>query len=83
MALMDAGMTTFPGPRAGAIIGAAAVISALLIIALRPLLERYALAQPNARSSHKIPTPQGAALAVLIATILLSSAALLTWSPVA
>jgi UDP-N-acetylmuramyl pentapeptide phosphotransferase/UDP-N-acetylglucosamine-1-phosphate transferase len=46
----------------------AALLSALLIIVLRPLLQRYALARPNARSSHKIPTPQGGGIAVVAAT---------------
>src|SRR5260370_41899823 len=36
-----------------------AIVSAGLIVILRPLLARYAMARPNARSSHKIPTPQG------------------------
>ncbi|WP_439922632.1 glycosyl transferase [Nitrobacter sp. JJSN] len=34
-----------------------------------PLLQRYALARPNARSSHKLPTPQGAGIAVIAATL--------------
>lgn len=38
----------------------AAALSAGLILRLRPLLQRYALARPNARSSHTVPTPQGA-----------------------
>ncbi|UVF19686.1 glycosyl transferase [Microvirga terrae] len=46
-----------------------AVLSALLILVLKPLLIRYALARPNARSSHKTPTPQGGGLAVLAATL--------------
>ena len=37
----------------------AAGLSAGLIVALHPLLRRYALARPNARSSHTVPTPQG------------------------
>ena len=45
---------------------AAAILAAGLCVALRPLLLRYALARPNARSSHKIPTPQGGGLAVLL-----------------
>jgi UDP-N-acetylmuramyl pentapeptide phosphotransferase/UDP-N-acetylglucosamine-1-phosphate transferase len=45
---------------------AAAAISALLCILLRPLLLRYALARPNARSSHRVPTPQGGGIAVLL-----------------
>ncbi len=48
----------------------AALVCAILIVVLRPLLERYAMAQPNARSSHKIPTPQGGGIAVVAATIL-------------
>jgi UDP-N-acetylmuramyl pentapeptide phosphotransferase/UDP-N-acetylglucosamine-1-phosphate transferase len=48
---------------------AAAMISAGLIVLLRPLLQRYALARPNARSSHAIPTPQGAGIAVIAATL--------------
>jgi UDP-N-acetylmuramyl pentapeptide phosphotransferase/UDP-N-acetylglucosamine-1-phosphate transferase len=47
----------------------AAIMSALLIRVLRPLLQRYALARPNARSSHQIPTPQGAGIAVVAATM--------------
>ena len=38
---------------------------AVLIVLLRPLLQRYALARPNARSSHVVPTPQGAGIAVI------------------
>lgn len=48
----------------------AASISAVLIQATRPLLLRVALAKPNARSSHRIPTPQGAGIAVTAATLL-------------
>jgi UDP-N-acetylmuramyl pentapeptide phosphotransferase/UDP-N-acetylglucosamine-1-phosphate transferase len=40
-----------------------------LILVLFPLLRRYALARPNARSSHAEPTPQGGGIAVVIATI--------------
>jgi len=49
---------------------AAGIISAGLIVVLRPLLQRYALARPNARSSHTLPTPQGAGIAVIAATLL-------------
>ena len=48
---------------------AAAAISAGLIVVLRPVLVRYALARPNARSSHAAPTPQGGGIAVVIAVI--------------
>ena len=51
----------------------AAILSAALTWALRPLLVRYALARPNARSSHKIPTPQGAGIAVIAATVIVAS----------
>jgi UDP-N-acetylmuramyl pentapeptide phosphotransferase/UDP-N-acetylglucosamine-1-phosphate transferase len=53
---------------------AAALICAGLIVVLRPLLQRYALARPNARSSHVAPTPQGAGIAVIAATLLVASA---------
>ena len=42
--------------------------SIMLIGVLHPLLVRYALARPNARSAHAIPTPQGGGIAVLLAT---------------
>src|SRR5581483_5463986 len=51
---------------------AASLISAGLIVLLRPLLQRYALARPNARSSHVVPTPQGAGIAVIAATMLVA-----------
>jgi UDP-N-acetylmuramyl pentapeptide phosphotransferase/UDP-N-acetylglucosamine-1-phosphate transferase len=49
---------------------AAALLSAAIIWAIWPLLQRYALARPNARSSHRVPTPQGAGIAVIAATLL-------------
>jgi UDP-N-acetylmuramyl pentapeptide phosphotransferase/UDP-N-acetylglucosamine-1-phosphate transferase len=48
---------------------AAAIISAGLIRLIRPQLLKHALAKPNARSSHRIPTPQGAGIAVIAATL--------------
>jgi UDP-N-acetylmuramyl pentapeptide phosphotransferase/UDP-N-acetylglucosamine-1-phosphate transferase len=48
----------------------AAILSAGIIWATRPLLLRHALARPNARSSHRIPTPQGAGIAVIAATLM-------------
>ncbi len=51
----------------------AALVSALITWTSRPLLQRYALARPNARSSHRIPTPQGAGIAVIAATLLVAS----------
>lgn len=47
----------------------ACVICGMLIVLLRPLLARYALARPNARSSHIVPTPQGGGVAVIAAVI--------------
>jgi UDP-N-acetylmuramyl pentapeptide phosphotransferase/UDP-N-acetylglucosamine-1-phosphate transferase len=53
-------------------ITAAALLSAGIIPVIMPLLQRYALARPNARSSHRIPTPQGAGIAVVSATLAVS-----------
>jgi UDP-N-acetylmuramyl pentapeptide phosphotransferase/UDP-N-acetylglucosamine-1-phosphate transferase len=53
---------------------AAAAISAVLLLWLRPWLARYALAKPNARSSHKVPTPQGGGIAVVAATAIVVAA---------
>jgi UDP-N-acetylmuramyl pentapeptide phosphotransferase/UDP-N-acetylglucosamine-1-phosphate transferase len=41
------------------------------------LLQRYALARPNARSSHRVPTPQGAGIAVIAATLLATCAVMM------
>ncbi|KFG68065.1 glycosyl transferase [Microvirga sp. BSC39] len=60
-----------------AIIFAAFCMSAVLIVILKPLLVRYALARPNARSSHRIPTPQGGGIAV-VGTVLIPMALLLS-----
>ena len=48
---------------------ASAVLCAALIVVLRPWLVRYALARPNARSSHSVPTPQGGGIAIIAATV--------------
>ncbi len=48
---------------------AAAALSFALLLLLRPWLQRYALAHPNARSSHTVPTPQGAGIGVIAATV--------------
>ena len=69
-------------PHRAALALATAVVATLaciaLILALRPLLQRYALARPNARSSHVVPTPQGGGIAVMIATAI---GAALVWLP--
>jgi UDP-N-acetylmuramyl pentapeptide phosphotransferase/UDP-N-acetylglucosamine-1-phosphate transferase len=44
----------------------AAGATAILILLLRDSMRRYALARPNARSSHTVPTPQGGGIAVLL-----------------
>ncbi|KQO89011.1 glycosyl transferase [Methylorubrum extorquens] len=48
----------------------AALLSAGLIVLLKPLLQRYALARPNARSSHRVPTPQGGGIAIIAAALI-------------
>ena len=53
-----------------ATIALAALLCAGLTSAIKPLLQRYALARPNARSSHRVPTPQGGGIAVVAATII-------------
>ncbi len=55
--------------RGGAIAILAALICVVLIVVLHPVLCRYALAKPNARSSHRTPTPQGGGIAVIAATM--------------
>jgi UDP-N-acetylmuramyl pentapeptide phosphotransferase/UDP-N-acetylglucosamine-1-phosphate transferase len=49
--------------------------TAALIVILSPWLQAYALARPNARSSHKAPTPQGGGAAVVLATLVTAWAA--------
>ena len=48
---------------------AAAAACAALIVLLYPWLERHALVMPNARSSHRTPTPQGGGIAVIAAVV--------------
>jgi len=59
-----------------AILAVGAVLSASLIVVLGPWLARYAMAKPNARSSHKVPTPQGGGIAVIGVTIAVSGGVL-------
>jgi len=73
---MDGGLTVWWAARASVILTAAALLCAGLIVALRPFLARYALAQPNPRSSHKIPTLQGGGIAVIAATTVVCYGAL-------
>jgi UDP-N-acetylmuramyl pentapeptide phosphotransferase/UDP-N-acetylglucosamine-1-phosphate transferase len=53
---------------------AAAMLSAAMTWALLPWLLRHTLAKPNARSSHRVPTPQGAGIAVIGATLVVACA---------
>ncbi len=62
---------------------AAAAMSYGLLLLLRPLLLRYAMALPNARSSHKTPTPQGAGIGVVAATVAISALAALALDGIA
>jgi UDP-N-acetylmuramyl pentapeptide phosphotransferase/UDP-N-acetylglucosamine-1-phosphate transferase len=73
-------MSDGPGPMAIAewwlilpVTLAAAVVSAILIKLIRPQLLKHALAKPNARSSHQIPTPQGAGIAVIAAALVIAA----------
>ena len=58
---------------------AACTICFVLLLSLKPVLRRYALAKPNARSSHKSPTPQGGGIAVIAATIATVGAAVVLY----
>lgn len=61
---------------------AAAALSASLILLLRPLFLRYTLARPNARSSHREPTPQGGGIAVIAAALSISTGPFLLFGEV-
>ena len=52
----------------------AGLLSGAITWAIRPLLLHVALAKPNARSSHRVPTPQGAGIAVVAATLIVAAA---------
>lgn len=54
----------------------AAILSFCLIAAIRPILRRHALAKPNSRSSHTIPTPQGGGAAVVAAALIIAALAM-------
>ena len=59
----------------GIIVLVAVATSLLLNRLLMPVLRRHALAAPNARSSHTVPTPQGGGIAVVGAVCLAMLAA--------
>jgi UDP-N-acetylmuramyl pentapeptide phosphotransferase/UDP-N-acetylglucosamine-1-phosphate transferase len=58
------------------VVAMTAVISAAMILALLPALERHVLAHPNARSSHRRPTPQGGGIAVIAASLAVAAGAI-------
>ncbi|HXF54178.1 MAG TPA: glycosyl transferase [Hyphomicrobiaceae bacterium] len=58
------------------LIAVSALLSAALIMLLKPLLARYALARPGARSSHTIPTPQGGGVAIVASVLAVVLAAM-------
>jgi UDP-N-acetylmuramyl pentapeptide phosphotransferase/UDP-N-acetylglucosamine-1-phosphate transferase len=62
-------MTTSEMPLLLFAVIAAALLSTGITWAIQPWLLRHALARPTARSSHRIPTPQGAGIAVIVATL--------------
>ncbi|MBI1204522.1 MAG: glycosyl transferase [Rhodopseudomonas sp.] len=47
----------------------ATLVSACLVVMLRPVLIRHVMARPNQRSSHKVATPQGGGIAVIAAAV--------------
>lgn len=56
------------------VLAASAALTAALIVALTPVMRRYAMARPSARGLHTIPTPQGAGLAIMLAILSLAAA---------
>jgi UDP-N-acetylmuramyl pentapeptide phosphotransferase/UDP-N-acetylglucosamine-1-phosphate transferase len=52
---------------------AAAALCAVIIMAMLPWLDRHALAHPNARSSHRKSTPQGAGVAVVVSALIVTA----------
>jgi UDP-N-acetylmuramyl pentapeptide phosphotransferase/UDP-N-acetylglucosamine-1-phosphate transferase len=69
------------GLRVIGVVIASTALCAALIVLLRPLLIRHALAHPNARSSHKVPTPQGGGIAVIGAALCVALAAAAAIAP--
>jgi len=61
---------------AAIVVIAAAALTAILIVLLKPLLLRYAMARPNARSSHTTPTPQGGGIAIVVSWIIVAGLAI-------
>jgi UDP-N-acetylmuramyl pentapeptide phosphotransferase/UDP-N-acetylglucosamine-1-phosphate transferase len=80
--MSDVAIELGPADAAAAFIVAIA-LSVAIIVAIRPSLQRIALAKPNARSSHTVPTPQGGGAAVVAATIVAAAGALFWSAPAA
>jgi UDP-N-acetylmuramyl pentapeptide phosphotransferase/UDP-N-acetylglucosamine-1-phosphate transferase len=59
------------------VVAGCAGLAALLILVLRPIFVRHLMAESNARSSHRVPTPQGGGLAVMASVF--AGCALGTW----
>lgn len=64
-------MALTPLALSGLIVAGAALLTLIINRLLRPLLVRYAMARPNARSSHTVPTPQGGGIAVIGVTLIM------------
>ena len=67
----------WPFELGGVLFLASGTITYFLLLSLKSTLRRYALAKPNARSSHKVATPQGGGIAVIAATAAVSAVAAL------
>src|SRR3982074_3459048 len=68
----------------GPVVLVALVLSLALIVLLRPSFVRHAMARPNARSSHRAPTPQGGGVAGGVAVVvppLVVAWGAIAWSP--
>lgn len=61
----------------------AGILTAGLIVLAWPRLKSFALARPNARSSHDRPTPQGGGIAVVVITLVVAWAAAVALLPLA
>jgi len=56
-----------------AVAGLAAILCALLLSVLIPILRQRLLDQPNARSSHRVPTPRGGGVAFVLVGSLINA----------
>jgi UDP-N-acetylmuramyl pentapeptide phosphotransferase/UDP-N-acetylglucosamine-1-phosphate transferase len=63
----------------GTVVAIATLITTGLIWFLLPWLARYATVPPNPRSSHYEPTPQGAGIAIVLATLAVTWGIVILW----